>query len=769
MSVRRAEWRRSLLALLSVLLAGVLASAAGAQELNCDPGDVEVRSLDFTGNRAFSDAELANAVVATPSNFLQRLWGLRRAFGVRRCIERSELILDRARLIVYYRKRGYPDVAVDTVVRDAGQTRIDLTFRITEGRPTLIDSLRVVGLQEVADSSRVVRNLPVRRGGPFDQYQVEVARDSIRRRLSNMGYPYAEVLVNSDVLRAAEDSGRRVANVEFNVITGVRAKLGPVAVHVDPRQGTTQQIPDDVVRDLIGLEQGRVYRESELERATRNLYQTQAYQHIKLEYSVDSTNPQQDSIVDLRVQLVERYMRSARMDAGYGTLDCFRTQGEYVNRNFLRGARRLELTGRVSKIGVGEPLQFSDELADLFCRQVTQSNDSLSNRMNYYAGATIRQPIFLGLRVVPDLTIYSEVRSEYRAYRRTTPIGGIASLTRERFFRTPITYAYELSYGSTEASPALFCALFNSCVLADQEILQQRLRTAVASVALTRDRTDNALNPSRGSLVRLTFRHASPYVFSDTGQRFTRILGDASRYWRLARGSVFALRLQVGGALGSLNRTLPLQERVFGGGPTTVRGFRQNELGPAVYLMNEDDLTIDSVPSGDTTAYYRSVKPGATPARTVPTGGNSVVVANAELRMRSPLLTNLLQYSVFTDVGEVWNRSATEQSLRFNQLKVTPGFGLRVFSPVGAIRLDFGYNRYKPSPGAAYFIQSADEGGQLLCVSPGNRVPVTREVVGDTVVFTQQPYETCGGELKPAGESNFLRRFTFFFAIGQAF
>jgi outer membrane protein insertion porin family/translocation and assembly module TamA len=728
-----------------------------------------VRSLEFSGNRAFSDAELANAVVATPSNYFQRVWGLRRLFGTRRCIERSELILDRARLVVYYRKRGYPDVAVDTAVRDAGSGKIDLTFRIAEGQPTTIDSLRVVGLQEVVDSARIVRNLPVRVGGPFDQYQVELARDSIRRRLTNAGYPYAEVLVNSDVLRDPADSTRRVANVEFNVISGVQARIGEIAVDVDPREGSTQQIPDDVVRDLLGLEEGRVYRENELERATRNLYQTQAYQHVRLEYSADTANPQADSTVDLTVQLIERYMRSARVDMGYGTLDCFRTQGEYIDRNFLRSARRLELTGRVSKIGVGEPIKFSDDLADTFCRQVTQDNDSLSNRLNYYAGATIRQPTLFGLRVVPDLTIYSERRSEYRAYRRTTPVGGIASLTRERFLRTPITYAYELSYGRTEASPALFCALFNSCVLADQEILQRTLRTAVASVALTRDRTDNALNPTRGSILRLTVRHSSPWVLSDTTQRFTKVLGDASHYWRLDRGTVFALRLQVGGALGGLDRTLPLQERLFAGGPNTVRGFRQNELGPAVYLIGEDDLAIDTVATAADTSFFYTLEPGTRPVRTVPTGGNSVVVANAELRLRSPFLPDLLQYTLFTDVGEVWNRSAEEQSLRFSQLKVTPGFGLRVYSPVGAIRLDFGYNRYAPSSGAAYFNESPSEGGQLICVTPGNRIPLTREIVDGREEFTQASYRTCGGEFQPPGETNFFKRFAFFFAIGQAF
>jgi hypothetical protein len=61
------------------------------------------------------------------------------------------------------------------------------------------------------------------------------------------------------------------------------------------------------------------------------------------------------------------------------------------------------------------------------------------------------------------------------------------------------------------------------------------------------------------------------------------------------------------------------------------------------------------------------------------------------------------------------------------------------------------------------------EGGQLVCVSPGNRVPVTLDPGDEPADVDQQPYQSCGGEFQPAGESNFLRRFTFFFAIGQAF
>jgi outer membrane protein insertion porin family/translocation and assembly module TamA len=556
--------------------------------------------------------------------------------------------------------------------------------------------------------------------------------------------------------------------VEFNIIPGALVHLGEVAVQVQPREGTKQQIPSDVVRDLIGLKPGRLYRQDELERATRNLYQTDAYQHVKIEFVADSTRPDGDSTVGVNVQLVERYMRSARLDAGFGTLDCFRTQGAYVNRNFLHSARRLELTGRLSKIGVGAPLD-SKSIRDLLCRQAKR--DPYSDTLNYYAGATIRQPTLFGLRTVPDLTVYSELRSEYKAYRRVTPVGLIASLTRERFFRTPITYAYELSYGRTEASPALFCSVLNRCDPADRASFEELRRSGVLSLLVNRDRTDNPLNPTRGYYARFNFRTAHPWLLSDTAFQFNKVVGDLSRYWRVSGWSVLAARLELGTVIGKLNRTLPPQERLYGGGPNTVRGFRQNELGPSVYIVPYSDSTLivrfDSVTTAGDSAFTLSVPATTKPQRVVPTGGNSVAVANVELRVRSPYFPNLVQFTLFTDVGEVWNRSASEPTLRFEALKVTPGLGFRVFSPVGAIRLDLGYNRYSPPPGAAYATGPEAGGSQLLCVSPGNSVAATRDSA--TQQFTQGSYTSCNGALDPPREPNFFKRITFFFAIGQAF
>src|SRR5690606_37468918 len=102
---------------------------------------------------------------------------------------------------------------------------------------------------------------------------------------------------------------------------------------------------------------------------------------------------------------------------------------------------------------------------------------------------------------------------------------------------------------------------------------------------------------------------------------------------------------------------------------------------------------------------------------------------NAELRMRSPVLPRLLDWVAFLDVGHVFNRGP--ESLSLDDLKWTPGFGIRVASPVGPLRMDVAYNGYPRRSGPAYLIdpipsENSDPNAPpppprlLRCASPGN-------------------------------------------------
>ena len=318
-----------------LLLAGA-PRAARAQETTCDPGDVEVRGLHFRGNRHFSDGELANAVVTTPSAWERRFF---RVFGARRCIDRgSELPRDLLRLLIFYRNHGYAQATVDTVVR-TGKKGIDVGFRIAEGRPVVIDSLAVLGLDSVPERREIERGLAVRRGQPFDKGAIEAARDTLERRLKSNGYPDPIVL-----RQASSDTAAHTATVEYEVIPGPRAHIGRIAVAIEPRPGAKPEISERAVRNVLGVKPGDLYRYGELTTAQRNLYQTDAYEHVDIRQVIDSGRLAHDSLVDLSVNVSEGYMHELRPGIGYGTLDCFRAQADYIDRNFApvaSGVRRL--------------------------------------------------------------------------------------------------------------------------------------------------------------------------------------------------------------------------------------------------------------------------------------------------------------------------------------------------------------------------------------------------------------------------------------------
>ncbi len=769
--------RRALPALGFVVTAFCLATpaAVSAQDIACDRGDVEVLSVNFAGNRSFEDAELLNGIVTTPSSWARRTL---RFIGARRCLDQLEIRRDPLRLLIFYSRRGFTGTRVVTRVDTVKAGAVKVVFGILEGAPIILEQFTITGLDSVPRSDRITADLPVQIAGRFDQDAVEVARETIERRLRDNGYPTATIFRSFE-----SDTAKRVANLRFEVIPGPRARIGAIDITVTPREGKSQQVSETSVRRTIGIGPGDLYRERDLEAAKRSLYLSDAYRHVELTLDTASLAPVADSTIDIQIGLAESFMRSVRPSAGWATLDCFRAQVDYSDFGFLGGLRRLDLSARASKVGVGYPTRTEGKISQI-CSQSARE-DPYSDTLNYYVGATLRQSSLFGIRAIPTVTLYSELRSEFLVYRRYTPVGAIMSLNQQLPGRIGVTYAYQLEYGRTVAQPAFFCAVIGVCDVNEQDLLKRSQRLATGSVTFGRDRRNDPFYPTAGSSMSLEARNASRYLGSDPDLQFMKVVGDASWYWALPRSSVLVARLRGGFVFGQsiplgsdTSVFVPQQERLYAGGANTVRGFRQNELGPVVYLA--DSLRVCSEPTGDcitpTTArdtVYFSSSQSKEPSRILPVGGNSVVVGNLEVRMPAPFIPDRLQVAFFADAGQVWTRGATGAEQSFGSLRVTPGIGIRVASPVGPIRLDVGYNRYARQSGAAYYDTPAGtKGAPLYCVSPDNRLPVTgwRPGLKPSDDQAQQANSgSCPTTFTPQERGGFFRRLSLHASIGQAF
>lgn len=762
----RAALRAAAIALFATA-AGVAAPAGlMAQDVSCNRGDLEVRGLEFRGNRAISDDDLALRVTTTPSSWARRnlhLW-----FAEKRCLNRDELPRDVRNIKFYYRERGYYSTEVDTLVEARGADAVRVIFIIVEGPPTLISSYTVTGLDSIPGGADIVRRLRLKVGQPFDRGLYLADIDTIVHRLRDAGYYRVETLP------AYDRDTARVARAAITVLPGKPARFGEPAFDITPVDSRGQQLQTPVVRRVMGIAAGDRYSDRAIVDAQRNLFQLGTYRHIEVAPLPDSLQPPGDTIVVLGVRLTEDYMKQLDSEFGWATLDCGRVRLQYTDKNLLGKARRMELTGQASKIGFGEPLA-TPTSRDL-CAVVgpLKADSQFSSRLHYFSGVTLRQPRLLGTRWTPTVSLYSERRGEFRAYLRTTNVGGDFSATRDVGDRMPLRFAYTMEYGKTDAPDAALCALFNRCDPLSRSIIKELATLGVASATLARVRTDNVLRPTHGTALRGEIRtSASRLLGTSESLFFNKATGDLSWYLPGGWRNVFAFRLRAGAVLGrrlSLSDAtgfIPPQERLYAGGPGSVRGFQQNELGSLVYIARRAavDSTIIALPGADTVYNFKvSSNPDSiqSPDRSVPLGGNSLIVTNVEYRIRDPFLfPDLVQYTLFVDGGDVWTRGGTRK------VKWTPGFGVRALTPVGPVQVNIGYKRsaYGRQEGPIYYNPNVTT---LACATPGNTLTYRRGP-STSQQLVPETTATCPGDFTPPTRKQWYQRLTFTFSIGPDF
>jgi outer membrane protein insertion porin family len=681
-----------------------------------------VTSVGFRGNHALDRLTLAAAIATSASSWTYRVPLLKSlGLGQRRLFDELEFRRDVLRLQILYRQHGYFDARIDTSVTRSS-TSVAVVFRIEEGPPVLVDTLAVRGADSVLDVPRLKRKLPLAEGRPFDRIKFDAAADTIALMVQNRGYPFAATFRNYSVVRST-----RTASVEYEVVPGRRARVGEISV-----KGAVSVSPATILRSLA-ISRGDWFSQDAVYDSQRSLYQTDLFRYASVGIAPDSTASGADSLVDLLVQVSEGPRSRFRAGVGYGTIDCFRSQATFSTGNFLGGGRRLDLAGKLSKLGVGRPTDLG--LANSICKAL--DGDPFSIRANYLASATFTQPALFSHRNTLSATVFTERRSEYKAFERDG-VGGSLAMAYAVSRVSLLTLTYRLTYGSTKADTAVFCIYFDRCELRAVDVLLQPRRQAALSLSFLRNTANSPIEPTSGSVLSVVGSHASPLVGSDSLISYDKLVAEGTWYVLLARGWVVALRLRGGviqparAFVGDTSiRFVPPEERFYAGGPASVRGFGRNEMGPLVYVADsvvQDAATGASVPFG---------------LRTSPVGSYGIALANLELRFPSPIWSSRLRLAAFVDAGELWNRTAG--ALTPAGLRITPGFGVRLGTPLGPVRLDVAYNDYPSQKGPLYLVKRDATGALQLELWPK------------------------GNYDGPTRGTSFFRRLQFQFSVGEAF
>jgi outer membrane protein insertion porin family len=656
---------RASVLLIAALAATLLSIAGPARAQN---GDIEVertvRRVEIHGNGSVGEGTLKKLLRTRGRGGFP--------FFRSRPLRPDYIRFDRLALQDYYRRHGFVEARVDSVplrFHDKG-SEAEVHFYLTEGPRARVRTVRFEGAGPVPED-RLRKVLELKAGDPLDIPKQDLSREAVHNEYAERGYIAAVVRDSLEV----DTSG---VGIVYRIAPGPATRLDSIRV-----EGTSVTKPRFVKREFT-VGRGDLLKRSKLLRSQQRIYDTGFYSDVRFDRSdVDSATQSADVIVDVR----ERKMGWIDMGVGYGTVDQLRLTTQIGQRNLWRDGVRLVATGLLG-VRVKKSAQLDDAFpfVKLYPRNLRLGDSRID--------ASLTRPWNLGLRVAATVGGYAEhIRPAssgdqefppYRAY------GGSGALSYDFALHTHSRFSYEHRNVVSDTT--------NLLSTSGAEIQSYTINRIVGS--LERDTRDNPFDPRYGTDLLGTSSFVGG-ALSGSAQ-FLKHTGTAVAFLPVNAATTAAFRIRLGAinpqaaerAAPGTSRNpialIPLEERFFLGGANTLRGYGENELGTRVVVDSKGKRVIDPAtqtaenPEGEWFPPFRI-------------GGRILILLNAEIRRR---LFGPFGAEAFLDGGNVWERP-TDIHLSnllsfgdragYNDMRYTAGLGLRFATPLGPLRLDYGW------------------------------------------------------------------------------
>jgi outer membrane protein insertion porin family len=453
---------------------------------------------------------------------------------------------------------------------------------------------------------------------PLDPEQVDADRRTLTDAFARLGYDQAAVTAD---VKTRPDGDTDAATVAFAAVPGEQHRVGMIIVQddLDTRwRVITRELPlkpgDPLDPDALLQGQSALYRLGLFRSVTVRPLDTKG----------------EGATRDVGVSVSEKPPGTFQWGAGYNTRDGFRGFTEVAYDNLQGLARRVSLRGEFAI----EPQNAtpSEYLGNLGFREPRLDDTLWTFRSNLLAQRTTRL-----------IDPYSLKRYAF-----------IPAI--ERFLRPGLQVGLEYSAVQSVAFD------INADVLAFNPRDADTLWTSSLGPYIVYDDRDDAFVPHRGVFESMRVKFAPEQLGSNIP--FIKVLGQHSQYVPLGDDVTFAYALRAGWArVYQGGGQVPITERFFLGGRTTVRGFSENSIGPTGSLNS-------------------------------PLGGDWVVNVNSQVTF--PLIFGL-GGEVFADGGTVYlqdcpsGQGINNCAVNFENFRRSAGLGLRYITPVGPITLEYGF------------------------------------------------------------------------------
>lgn len=563
-----------------------------------------------------------------------------------------------------YRQNGFylaeikPEFA-ETAGRRPDEGGVIIRPNITEGPKAVIVAVTFdLGEAPVVKEAELRPILVSRAGAPYVPDQVRADLERLADYYASRGFEPTKVAIDPQISASSTD-----ARLAVTVREGPQVLVSEIVVIGNA------QVSRDVILDEITLKPGQPYSEAARVESRRRLYDLGSFRNVQI-------TPETRLPGELQTRIIISVEESPAIAVGYGGGLEGGTQPRAAEGGGLED--RLEIAPRA--------------LFEIARRNLGGRNRSLSffSRVSLKPRNAPGDPERDGRGIGFTEYRVSGTFRERRAFHSDTDV--LIGVSSEQAIRTSFNFIRREANAQLlhQWTPRLsvsgryaleFNRLFdeNNIAEADQPLIDRRfpqVRLSILSSGLLWDRRNSVASPTHGTQLSASGELALRRIGSEVG--YSKVFFQATWFQAVTSGQrvVLAARSQLGVARGFVRTVervvdgqpiievvadLPASQRFFAGGSTSVRGYQLDRLG-VPEILNPDGLS---------------------------NGGNGLVVLNAELRtVVGRILNRNLALVSFIDGGNIF---AKVRDLDLGRLRGASGFGVRYDSPLGPVRLDFGF------------------------------------------------------------------------------
>jgi outer membrane protein insertion porin family len=582
----------------------------------------KIKQINIVGNNAFDDKTLLSKFELNTSNLLS-------FYTKDDQYSKQKLSADLESLRSYYLDRGYINFSVEStqVAITPDKKDIYVTINVKEGDVYKLSKVKLAGNLVVAPD-QLIKLVSVGPGEIFSRKNATETSKAIQDRLGDEGYAFANVNMVPEINEA-----QKTVDMTFFVDPGKR-----VYVHRINMSGNTKT-RDEVLRREMRQMEASWASSSKIERSKTRLERLGYFESVNVETPpVVGTADQ----IDVNYSVVEKASGNLSAGIGYSQVQGIVLNANISQDNVFGTGKRVNLAFNNStyttnyQFGFFNPYFTVDGVSQGYNIGYAKRNAGALNIANYSTD------IFnTGINFGIPLNEYDQIRFDTDVKHTNLKTNDCSN---NAFNNYTAYYVFNTA---------------SNCSYTSEQIWQfeknegTQFWTFGQSVSWTHDTLNRALFANQGGQQRLSALVTVP----GSDLKYYKVDYRHQHYFPLAKDFTLKLNGEVayGGSYGG-TKGLPFFENYFMGGTGSVRGFRNNTLGPR-----------------DSRGY--------------PIGGSSKIIANAELFFPVPFLqeTKSVRLGTFFDAG------ALNNGFSINGMKYSAGLSGEWLSPFGALSVSAAY------------------------------------------------------------------------------